>query len=91
MKLNLKGHLLKDLDGNPLEGSDMSILIGQALVGGTEGDAVKQYELALKIRAGEVELDTSDAELVEKSVKGSKTLTVLAKGQILLALKKAVN
>jgi hypothetical protein len=87
MKLNLKGKLLMDLDGNPLDGSDMSLLVGQALVGGTEGDAVKQYELALKIRAGEADLDTSDAELVEKAVKESKALTVLAKGQILLALK----
>ena len=87
MKLNLKGKLLKDLDGNALDGSDMSMLVGQALVGGTEGDAVKQYELALKIRAGEADLDTSDAELVEKAVKESKALTVLAKGQILLTLK----
>jgi hypothetical protein len=89
MKLNLKGKLLLDLDGRPLEGTDMSMLVGQALVSGTEGDAVKQYELALRLRAGEVDLDTSDAELVERLVRDSNTLTVLAKGQILLELKKA--
>ncbi len=88
MKLNLKGKLLTDLDGKVLDGSDMSMLVGQALVSGTEGDAIKQYELALKLRTGEVDLDTSDTELVERVVRESKTLTILAKGQILLELKK---
>jgi hypothetical protein len=88
MKVNLKKALL-DLDGNVIPGSEMGSLVAQALVSGTDGDAVKLYELAMKVKNGEVDLDTSDSELLERCIKESKTLTVLAKGQILLELKKA--
>jgi len=89
MKINFSGKPLNDLDGKEIPGSDMGSIVGQTLVSGTEGDAIKLYELALRIKQGEVTLDTSDAELLERHVRESKTLTILAKGQILLELKKA--
>ncbi len=103
MKINLKAKYLKGLDGeqlkaidekgNIIDEKDMARVVSSSMVmsPSASDDPIKVYELALKIDKGPVELDTSDFELVQKIIKENQRLSVLAKGQILLELKKAVK
>ena len=89
MKILLKGKEIKDLDGQSFDPSvDMAEVVSTSLVKRTDGDSIKLYEMALRLRAGEVDLDSSDLELLESTVKSDQTLTALAKGQILLEIKR---
>jgi len=89
MKILLKGKEIKDLDGQSFDPPvDMAEVVSTSLVKRTDGDSIKLYEMALRLRAGEVDLDSSDLELLESTVKSDQTLTALAKGQILLEIKR---
>jgi len=89
MKILLKGKEIKDLDGRPFDPPvGMAEVVSTSLVKRTDGDSIKLYEMALRLRAGEVDLDSSDLELLESTVKSDQTLTALAKGQILLEIKR---
>jgi len=89
MKILLKGKEIKDLDGRSFDPPvDMAEVVSTSLVKRTDGDSIKLYEMALRLRAGEVDLDSSDLELLESTVKSDQTLTALAKGQILLEIKR---
>ena len=89
-KFDLRGLALKDLEGNPFPDSPlMKDLIASCLANKSDGaDPVKLYELALRIKQGQFELDTSDLDLVLEALRNTSSLTALAKGQILLELKK---
>lgn len=88
MKLNFNFDLV-DLDGKTIEGANAGKLLANSLVQQTKGDAVKFWELALKLHKGEVvDLDTSDQQLLKTFIKDSESITVLGKGQLLKVLSK---
>ena len=82
-KINLN-KAITDLDGNPIEGSNLGKLVAQMLVTSSKGDALKYMAWALKLHAGEeVELDPSDKETLKNFIKDHDQLTVLSKAQML--------
>lgn len=88
MKLNLNFNLL-DLDGKEIEGANAGKLLANQLVNQSKGDAVKFWELSLKLYKGEViDLDTSDQALIKQFIKDSEQLPVLTKAQLLLVFEK---
>ena len=83
---------IKDLDGKPMvpDGLTVGKVLGNVLVNQPEGNAVKFYEWAMSWHKGQiVEVDTSDWDLIYKFVENNKTLNVLAKYPILMALSDA--
>lgn len=88
MKLDFNFNLL-DLDGNEISNANAGKLLANTLVQQAKGDAVKLWEIALKLHKGEViDLDTSDQELLKNFIKDSEQLAILAKGQLLYIFKK---
>lgn len=88
MKLDLNFNLL-DLDGKEIEGANAGKLLANQLVNQAKGDAVKFWELSLKLYKGEViDLDTSDQALIKQFIKDSEQLPVLTKAQLLLVFEK---
>jgi cell division septal protein FtsQ len=89
MKIQFYNQQLKALDGQPVEDAQgnyvmMHMALGSALVSGSEGEVLKFYDWALKMHNGiELDLDKSDQEVLKKFIKETKTLTILAKGQLL--------
>lgn len=78
-----------DLDGKSFQDKPiMSTVVANALASKQDGDPIKLYELALAIKKGPVSIDTADLELVEKVIREDTGLTALAKGQILLEMKR---
>lgn len=62
----------------------LSEYIGNALVSGVEGDALKLFSIASTIsEKKKIEVDVADEKLIETTIKGSKTITNLIKGQAL--------
>lgn len=88
MKINLKGKNVKDLEGNDFPDSDMAKLTINALLEGAEGDAIRLYELSMKLNTGECEVNESELELIETRLKASRSIFLIGKAQILLELKK---
>lgn len=88
MKLNLNFNL-KDLDGKEIEGANAGKLLANQLVNQAKGDAVKFWELSLKLYKGEVvDLDSSDQNTIKQFIKDSESLPVLTKAQLLLVFEK---
>lgn len=88
MKINLNFEM-KDLDGNPTEGNNLSKLLAKQLVGTSEGDILKHYEWAIALNKGDIiDIDTSDQEYLKKFIKANQFMTILAKHQILQAFDK---
>lgn len=88
-KINLNCSLI-DLDGKVIEKSNMAEIVANQLIYDKDSskDAIKKYELALKInKKKEFEIDTSDFDLIEKVIKKS-TLPVISVAQILLKLRE---
>jgi len=82
-KLNFDFNL-KDLQGNEITEAKANHILANLLVSQTKGDAIKLYTWGLELyKTGELNLDKSDAQVLENIIKESETLTVLAKGQIL--------
>jgi hypothetical protein len=89
MKLNFNFNLL-DLDSKEIEGANAGKLLAGALVNQTKGDAIKFWELSLKLNNGEViDLDTSDQNLLKTFIKDSESITILGKGQLLQVFEKS--
>lgn len=87
MKIDFNFDLLS-LDGKAIEGEKAGKLLARTLVGSNKGDALKFWEWAQKLYAGEpLEIDTSDTETLKNFVKESEVLTVLAKAQLLACFK----
>ena len=88
MKIDLNFNLA-DLDGNAIENTNAGKLVAQTLVQQTKGDALKFWDWAVALNKGEtLDLDSSDQETFKNFVKDSETITIFAKAQILLKLKK---
>jgi hypothetical protein len=89
MKLNFNFNLL-DLEGQEIENANTGKLLAGALVQQSKGDAIKFWEMALKLNKGEViDLDTSDQQLLKTFIKENESLTILAKGQMFQVFQKA--
>jgi hypothetical protein len=78
-----------DLAGNPLKDRDnvTDLSLGRMLAGimvsQSKGDAIKFYDWAKKMYAGEVvNLDRSDVKIIREFVETNDQLTVLAKAQL---------
>ena len=88
MKIDLNFNLA-DLDGNAIDNTNAGKLVAQTLVQQTKGDALKFWDWAVALNKGEVlDLDSSDQETFKNFVKESDVITIFAKAQILLKLKK---
>lgn len=88
MKLDFNFNLT-DLEGQEIENANAGKLLAGALVQQSKGDAIKFWELALKLNKGEiVDLDSSDQQLLKSFIKDNESLTVLAKGQMLQVFQK---
>jgi hypothetical protein len=88
MKIDLNCNLL-DLDGKEVPNTNAGKLVAQTLVQQTKGDALKFWDWAVALNKGEtLDLDSSDQETFKNFVKDSEAITIFAKAQILLKLKK---
>jgi len=88
MKIDLNFNLA-DLDGNAIENTNAGKLVAQTLVQQSKGDALKFWDWAVALNKGEtLDLDSSDQETFKNFVKDSEAITIFAKAQILLKLKK---
>jgi hypothetical protein len=88
MKLDLNFNL-KDLDGKEIEGANAGKLLANQLINQPKGDAVKFWELSLKLYKGDVvDLDSSDQNTIKQFIKDSETLPVITKAQLLLVFEK---
>jgi hypothetical protein len=89
MKLNFNFKLI-DLDSKEIEESNAGKLLARTLVNQSKGDAIKFWELSLKLYNGEVvDLDTSDQNLLKTFIKDSESITILGKGQLLQVFEKS--
>jgi hypothetical protein len=88
MKIDLNFNLA-DLDGNAIDNTNAGKLVAKTLVQQTKGDALKFWDWAVALNKGEtLDLDSSDQETFKNFVKDSEAITIFAKAQILLKLKK---
>ncbi len=88
MKIDLNFNLL-DLDGNIIENANAGKVVANSLVQQSKGDPLKFWEWALALNKGEaLELDSSDLETFTTFVKDNENYAIIAKAQILKALKK---
>lgn len=86
MKLDLN-FALKGLDGKEIGDSNAGKLVGNTLVAGTKGDALKYYDWGRKLYAGEaLEIDRSDLDKIKTFIQESEAMTILAKAQIIEAI-----
>lgn len=88
MKLDFNFNLV-DLEGQEIENANAGKLLASTLVQQPKGDAIKFWEMALKLNKGEViDLDSSDQQLIKTFIKDNESLTILAKGQMLQVFQK---
>ena len=88
MKLDFNFNL-KDLDGNDIQGGEAGKIVANLLAQGSKGDALKFWDWALKINQKKViDVEISDASLLESFIKDHEGLPVLTKAQLLLVFKK---
>lgn len=84
---------LKGLDGSEAlneKGETLTVgkLLAAQLASANKGDALKLFGWAQKLHAGDaLDLDKSDESTLKEFIKGSESLTVLAKAQMLLVFK----
>lgn len=89
MKLNFNKSL-QNLDNSEVENSNMGKLLANVLSQSNSGEPVKCWEMALKLFKGEeLEVDTTDREMLESVIKSSQGLTNAGKAQLLLVIKNA--
>ena len=89
MKLNFNKSL-QNLDNSEIESSNMGKLLANVLSQANSGEPVKCWEMALKLFDGqELEVDTTDREMLESTIKASQGLTNAGKAQLLLVIKNA--
>jgi hypothetical protein len=84
MKLDFNQPIV-GLDGTTIEGSNMGRILADQLVISTKGNAIKYWEMALKLHRGEViELDQADQSMVKDFIEKHESLPNLTKAQLLL-------
>lgn len=80
---------LKGLDGKEIKDEkDQSVTLGKLLANqiafNGKGDALKLFNWAQKMYAGEaLELDPTDTDVLKEVIKNNDQLTILAKAQLL--------
>ena len=88
MKLNFNVPIF-DLDGNPIPDTNAGKLLANTLVYQPEGEIIKLFDWALILNKGEIlDLDRADRKYMTDFIKNSRTLTLLAKKQMLDILDK---
>lgn len=76
---------LKNLDGTVIEDSNMGKILADQLALSAKGNALKYWELALKLHRGEeVDLDQADQAAVKEFIEKHEALPNLTKAQLLL-------
>jgi len=89
MKLNFNKSL-QNLDGSEVEQSNMGKLLANVLSQANTGEPVKCWEMSLKLFKGEeLDIDTTDKEMLEGVIKASQNLSNAGKAQLLLQFKNA--
>lgn len=84
MKLDFNQPIV-GLDGTVIEGSNMGKILADQLVISTKGNALKYWEMALKLHRGEeVDLDQADQTMVKDFIEKHESLPNLTKAQLLL-------
>jgi hypothetical protein len=84
MKLDFNQPIV-GLDGTVIEGSNMGRILADQLVISTKGNAIKYWEMALKLHRGEViDLDQADQSMVKEFIEKHESLPNLTKAQLLL-------
>ncbi len=84
MKLDFNQPIV-GLDGTVIEGSNMGKILADQLVISTKGNALKYWEMALKLHRGEeVDLDQADQTMVKEFIEKHESLPNLTKAQLLL-------
>lgn len=84
MKLDFNQPIV-GLDGTVIEGSNMGKILADQLAVSTKGNALKYWEMALKLHRGEVvDLDQADQTAVKEFIEKHETLPNLTKAQLLL-------
>lgn len=83
MELNLN-ITITDLEGNDIPESNLGKTIAQILAFARDGDALKLFDIAIKLQKGEIlTLDSSDTTMLKERIKASDSLTNLVKAQAL--------
>ena len=81
---------MTDLSGAEVKEAKLGQILGNQLVGGSKGDALKFYDWAVKLYKGDsISVDDSDFNKIKDFVNESEMLTIIAKAQILKQLEKA--
>jgi len=81
----------KNTDGTVLSGNTMAKLLSDLLSGQTPGiPAVKAYDWAVLLyKNGEIEIDRTDLDLLEKCVEQNQQIGNLVKAQLITSMKAA--
>lgn len=88
MKLNLNWNL-RGLDGKEIPNANAGKTLASTLAGQNKGNSIKLHDWALKLWNGSVlEIDDTDADVLDAMIESSDTLTVLAKAPLREYLKK---
>lgn len=88
MKLNFNKSLV-GLDGVEIADSNMGKILAGHLAQSNKGDALKFWEIALKLQKGEeIDLDTSDQNTIKEFIKNAETLPNITKAQLLIVFNK---
>lgn len=86
---DLEGKEITDVSATPPASVQMNKLLAQALANAAEGPALKFYEWSKALyKDGKLPLDSTDADILKAFIEGHKSLTNLAKGQMLILFRK---
>jgi lactam utilization protein B len=90
MKLNLTQQL-KTLDGKAVKDANYQLgkLLAHSLASSNKTNSIKLHDMALKLYNNQtIDVDNTDKEMLELIIDSSENLTVLAKAQLLKAIKE---
>lgn len=83
-------HPLQDLDGNPINDTNLGKNIAAQLVTVAQGNVVKHYDWAVALHRGKpIEVDNADFDYLKHFVENSASITILGKKQILDLMEKS--
>lgn len=75
---------IKDLDGKEIDEAKASGLLGSALIGEKNGDAIKLFDWAVTLRKeGSISVDDSDFTKIKDIVEKTEMLPIITKAQLL--------
>ncbi len=75
-----------NLDGEPIENSNLGRILANALANSPKGDALKFWEMAVKLHKYEpIDLDMSDQIMLSSFIKSNEHLSNIIKVQLLFS------